>query len=30
MCALLGLPVPTPLGSRLMLVHLTGRRSGRH
>ena len=29
MRALLGLPFPTPLGSRLMLVHLTGRRSGR-
>ena len=28
--ALLSLPLPTPLGSRLMLVHLTGRRSGRH
>ena len=28
--ALLGLPFPTPVGSRLMLVHLTGRRSGRH
>jgi hypothetical protein len=30
MRALLSLPLPTPLGSRLMLVHLTGRRSGRH
>jgi deazaflavin-dependent oxidoreductase (nitroreductase family) len=30
MRAVLGLPFPTPLGSRLMLVHLTGRRSGRH
>ena len=29
MRALLGLPFPTPLGSRLMLVYLTGRRSGR-
>ena len=27
---LLGLPVPTPLGSRLMLVFHTGRRTGRH
>ena len=27
---LLGLPFPTPLGSRLMLVYLTGRRTGRH
>jgi hypothetical protein len=26
---LLGLPVPTPLGGRLMLVYLTGRKSGR-
>jgi hypothetical protein len=25
----LSLPFPTPLGKRLMLVHLTGRRSGR-
>ena len=30
MRAMLGLPFPTPLGSRLMLVHLTGRRSGHH
>jgi deazaflavin-dependent oxidoreductase (nitroreductase family) len=30
MRTILGLPFPTPLGSRLMLVHLTGRRSGRH
>ena len=30
MRAVLGLPFPTPLGARLMLVHLTGRRSGRH
>jgi hypothetical protein len=30
MRAVLGLPFPTPLGSRLMLVYLTGRRSGRH
>ena len=28
--ALLGLPVPTPLGGRLMLVFHTGRRTGRH
>jgi deazaflavin-dependent oxidoreductase (nitroreductase family) len=28
--ALLSLPLPTPLGSGLMLVHITGRRSGRH
>jgi hypothetical protein len=27
---LLGLPFPTPLGSRLMLVYITGRRTGRH
>jgi deazaflavin-dependent oxidoreductase (nitroreductase family) len=27
---ILGLPFPTPLGSRLMLVYLTGRRTGRH
>lgn len=27
---LLGLPFPTPLGSRLMLVFHTGRRTGRH
>jgi hypothetical protein len=30
MRALLSLPISTPLGSRLMLVHLTGRRSARH
>lgn len=30
MRALLGLPVPTPLGSRLMLVHHTGRKTGAH
>ena len=30
MRALLGLPVPTPLGGRLMLVFHTGRRTGRH
>jgi hypothetical protein len=30
MRALLGLPFSTPIGSRLMLVYLTGRRSGRH
>ncbi len=30
MRALLGLPVPTPLGKRLMLVHHIGRRSGKH
>jgi len=30
MRTILGLPFATPLGSRLMLVHLTGRRSGRH
>ena len=27
---ILGLPVSTPLGARLMLVHLTGRKTGRH
>jgi F420H(2)-dependent quinone reductase len=26
----LGLPISTPLGKRLMLVHLTGRKTGRH
>ena len=26
----LGLPFSTPLGKRLMLVHLTGRKTGRH
>jgi hypothetical protein len=26
----LALPFPTPLGSRLMLLHLTGRKTGRH
>jgi hypothetical protein len=30
MRALLSVPFPTPVGSRLMLVYLTGRRSGRH
>ena len=30
MRALLGLPFPTPLGGRLMLVHHTGRKTGRH
>lgn len=30
MRALLGLPVPTPMGRRLMLVHHTGRKTGRH
>lgn len=30
MRAVLGLPSPTPLGKRLMLVSLTGRRTGRH
>ncbi len=30
MRALLGLPVRTPLGKRLMLVHHTGRRTGKH
>jgi deazaflavin-dependent oxidoreductase (nitroreductase family) len=30
MRAVLGLPFPTPLGRRLMLVHHTGRRTGRH
>jgi deazaflavin-dependent oxidoreductase (nitroreductase family) len=30
MRALLSLPFPTPVGSRLMLVYLTGRRTGRH
>jgi hypothetical protein len=29
MRALLGLPLPTPLGGRLMLVFLTGRRTGK-
>jgi hypothetical protein len=27
---ILGLPFATPLGKRLMLVHLTGRRTGKH
>jgi hypothetical protein len=27
---LLGLPFPTPLGRRLMLVHHTGRKTGKH
>lgn len=26
----LSLPFPTPIGKRLMLVHLTGRKTGRH
>ena len=30
MRALLALPFPTPAGGRLMLAHLTGRKSGRH
>jgi hypothetical protein len=30
MRALLGLPFPTPLGKRLMLVHIVGRKSGKH
>jgi putative drug exporter of the RND superfamily len=30
MRALLGLPLPTPLGKRLMLVEFTGRKTGRH
>jgi deazaflavin-dependent oxidoreductase (nitroreductase family) len=30
MRALLGLPFPTPLGGRLMLVYHTGRKTGRH
>ena len=30
MRALLGLPFPTPLGSRLMLVHHRGRKTGAH
>ena len=30
MRALLGMPFPTPLGRRLMLVHHTGRKTGRH
>jgi hypothetical protein len=30
MRAVLGLPIQTPLGKRLMLVHLTGRKTGRH
>jgi hypothetical protein len=29
MRAALGLPIPTPLGKRLMLVYLTGRKTGR-
>jgi hypothetical protein len=27
---LLGLPLPTPAGRRLMLLHLTGRKASRH
>ena len=27
---ILGLPIPTPLGKRLMLAYLTGRKTGRH
>jgi hypothetical protein len=30
MRALLGLPFPTPLGGRLMLLYLTGRKTGKH
>lgn len=30
MRAVLGLPFPTPLGKRLMLVDITGRKTGRH
>jgi deazaflavin-dependent oxidoreductase (nitroreductase family) len=30
MRAVLGLPFPTPLGKRLMLVNLIGRKTGRH
>lgn len=30
MRTLLGLPFPTPLGQRLMLVHVIGRKSGKH
>jgi deazaflavin-dependent oxidoreductase (nitroreductase family) len=30
MRTLLGLPFPTPLGKRLMLVHHTGRNTGKH
>jgi hypothetical protein len=30
MRAVLALPIATPLGKRLMLVYLTGRRTGRH
>jgi hypothetical protein len=30
MRSVLSLPIATPLGKRLMLVHLTGRKSGRH
>lgn len=30
MRTILRLPVPTPLGKRLMLVNLTGRKTGRH
>jgi len=27
---ILGMPISTPLGKRLMLLHLTGRKTGRH
>jgi hypothetical protein len=30
MRSVLGLPIATPLGKRLMLVYLTGRKTGRH
>jgi hypothetical protein len=30
MRSVLSLPIPTPLGNRLMLVYLTGRKTGRH
>jgi hypothetical protein len=30
MRAILGLPIATPLGKRLMLVYLTGRKTGKH
>ena len=30
MRAILGLPFPTPLGNRLMLLHVTGRVTGKH
>ncbi len=30
MRAVLSLPFPTPAGGRVLLAHLTGRKSGRH